>query len=93
MNRLPPRWQQQATCWPTYSMARAIWATEWQKGFICRCHYLCSVTVEVNHELIFLRISFHQMTKDRFDNVQAKVAMSVCYKPIIGTDSYYPHLP
>ena len=26
---------------PTYSMARAIGATAWQKGFICWCHYLC----------------------------------------------------
>ena len=26
---------------PTYSMARTIDATAWQKGFICRCHYLC----------------------------------------------------
>ena len=25
---------------PTYSMARAIQATTWQKGFICRCHCL-----------------------------------------------------
>jgi len=33
---------------PTYSMARAVGATEWQKGFICRCHYLRSVTVEVS---------------------------------------------
>ena len=30
----------ETTCGPTYSMARAIWATTWQKGFICRCHYL-----------------------------------------------------
>ena len=26
---------------PTYSMARTIGATAWQKGFICQCHYLC----------------------------------------------------
>jgi len=26
---------------PTYSMAGTIGATAWQKGFICRCHYLC----------------------------------------------------
>jgi len=26
---------------PTYSMARTIGSTAWQKGFICRCHYLC----------------------------------------------------
>jgi len=26
---------------PTYSMTTAIWATPWQKSFICRCHYLC----------------------------------------------------
>ena len=25
---------------PTYSMARVIGATVWQKGFICRCYYL-----------------------------------------------------
>ena len=25
---------------PTYSMARAIGATAWQKGCICQCHYL-----------------------------------------------------
>jgi len=25
---------------PTYSMTRAIGATPWQKGFICRCHCL-----------------------------------------------------
>ena len=28
------------TCGPTSSMARAIGATPWQKGFICQCHYL-----------------------------------------------------
>jgi len=27
-----------ATEW--HSMTRAIWATPWQKGFICRCHCL-----------------------------------------------------
>jgi len=39
---LPPWWQQQGqtTHGPTYSMARAIQATTWQNGFICRCHYL-----------------------------------------------------
>jgi len=26
---------------PTYSMAGVIGTTAWQKGFICRCHYLC----------------------------------------------------
>jgi len=31
-NRLPPRWQQQATRGPIYSMARAIGATKWQRG-------------------------------------------------------------
>jgi len=25
---------------PTYSVARVIGATAWQKGFICQCHYL-----------------------------------------------------
>ena len=25
----------------TYSMAGTIGTTAWQKGFICRCHYLC----------------------------------------------------
>ena len=39
-NRLPSRWQQQATRRPTYSIARAKWATGWQRSFICRCHYL-----------------------------------------------------
>jgi len=47
-NCLPPRWQQQATRGPTYSMARAIVATGWQRGFICQCHYLHWVTVELN---------------------------------------------
>jgi len=36
---------------PTYLMPRAIGATQWQKGFICRCHYLrchySPLTVEV----------------------------------------------
>ena len=32
---------------PTYSMVRTIGATAWQKGFICRCHYLCCHSVEV----------------------------------------------
>jgi len=27
--------------WNIYSMAGAIGATAWQKGFICRYHYLC----------------------------------------------------
>ena len=45
---------------------------------------------------MFLHLSFHQMTKDRFDNVQA--SGDVCKfwystKPIIiGTDSQYPYL-
>jgi len=30
----------ETTCGPTYSMATAIRATTWQKGFICQCHYL-----------------------------------------------------
>ena len=37
---------------PTYSMTRAIWATTWQRGFICRCHCLrchySPLTVEVS---------------------------------------------
>ena len=40
---------------PTYSMTRAIWANQWQKGFICqcrclRCHY-SPLTVEVTHHM------------------------------------------
>jgi len=40
---------------PTYSMTRAIWATPWQKGFICRCYCLrCHynpLTVEVTRHM------------------------------------------
>ena len=42
---------------PTYSMTRAIWATPWQKGFICRCHCLrchyspLTVEAEVTHHM------------------------------------------
>jgi len=40
---------------PTYSMNRAIWATLWQKGFICRCHCLrchySPLTVEVTRHM------------------------------------------
>ena len=32
---------------PTYSMATAIWATPWQKGFICRCHCLHATIVHL----------------------------------------------
>ena len=40
---------------PIYSMTRAIWATPWQKGFICRCHCLrchySPLTVEVTRHM------------------------------------------
>ena len=32
-------------------MARAIGATKWQRGFICRCHYLHRATVEVTRHM------------------------------------------
>ena len=40
---------------PTYSMTRVIWATPWQKGFICRCHcfhcHYSPLTVEVTRHM------------------------------------------
>jgi len=40
---------------PTYSLTRAIWATPWQEGFICRCHCLhchySPLTVEVTRHV------------------------------------------
>ena len=40
---------------PTYSMTRAIGATPWRKGFICRCHCLhchySPLTVEVTRHM------------------------------------------
>jgi len=40
---------------PTYSITRGIWATPWQKGFVCRCHCLhyhyIPLTVEVTRHM------------------------------------------
>ena len=36
---------------PTYSMAGTTGATAWQKGFICRCHYLCCLELIRLHNL------------------------------------------